>query len=200
MVKYYLSKKLLLTAVFTVAMCNLSRGLAFSDTVSVFVGDCGFAKNTPMKRCHPKRTNDIESVGISLSRNVDLEPSRYFTLKLHTGVVSMKTNERFDESYSKSTTYAFLGPLLRFPVLQKNHFDLYADLSIGVGFFSDDKFGNTNLGGHFSFRDEVSLGLGLGELKRYGVKLSIAHYSHADLLGEVNPGITIPEVNFYFKF
>ena len=63
----------------------------------------------------------------------------------------------------------------------------------GPSLMSNYRFGNTNLGGHFIWRDTLGVGVTLGQEQQLDITVRVQHYSNGDFLAK-NPGMDVPIV------
>jgi hypothetical protein len=84
-----------------------------------------------------------------------------------------------------------LAPVLRYYFFKKTYFSPYLEASIGVGCLSRTHFNTRNLGMHFTFQDELGIGVVAGKEAGFYATVSVLHYSNAHLSSH-NSGITVP--------
>jgi len=84
-----------------------------------------------------------------------------------------------------------LSPVFRFFLMKNNRFSPFIDASIGLTYLSRTRLGNRNLGMHFSFQDQLGIGVAIGRFQEFSVSLNAIHYSNASLCKH-NSGITQP--------
>lgn len=92
-------------------------------------------------------------------------------------------------------------PVLRFTFLRTRSADAYLFYSVaGPTFISHISIDGVNTGGHFTFQDNMGVGLFFGRQKKYNAEIRIGHYSNGNILPR-NPGIKIPlTFNLGFTF
>jgi hypothetical protein len=105
----------------------------------------------------------------------------------------------FDASYghwwiSKNVPNSSLNifaaaPYIRMYYAKKPCFAPYIELSVGPSYLSNTRFGCQNLGMHFAFQDQLSIGSAFGKDQRYNAAFTILHYSNASM-ANANAGIT----------
>ena len=88
------------------------------------------------------------------------------------------------------TIYAF-APVLRYYFTQTAHFSPYLEASVGPAYMNRTRFGNRNLGIHYTFQDEIGVGALYGKETGFYTTLSALHYSNARFSAH-NSGITVP--------
>jgi hypothetical protein len=84
-----------------------------------------------------------------------------------------------------------VAPVLRYYFFKKRYFSPYLEVSVGPGYLTRTQFGNRNLGMHFTFQDELGIGVVAGKEAGFYATVSILHYSNAHLSAH-NSGITVP--------
>lgn len=84
-----------------------------------------------------------------------------------------------------------VAPVLRYYFVKKRYFSPFVELSVGPGYMTRTQFGNRNLGMHFTFQDELGIGVVAGKEAGFYGTVSILHYSNAHLSAH-NSGITVP--------
>jgi hypothetical protein len=84
-----------------------------------------------------------------------------------------------------------VAPVLRYYFVKKKYFSPFVELSVGPGYLTRTQFGNRNLGMHFTFQDELGIGVVAGREAGPYATISILHYSNAHLSAH-NSGITVP--------
>gem|GEM_PF-3197442 len=93
-----------------------------------------------------------------------------------------------------------IAPIIRSYIKEFSLASPFVELSIGASYLSKTRLNGHNLGMHFSFQDQLGLGLAFGREKRLAVSLSALHYSNASL-GSHNSGITVPLIiNLNYRF
>jgi lipid A 3-O-deacylase len=94
-----------------------------------------------------------------------------------------------------------LAPVYRFFMLSDHYFLIpFIDISIGLAYLSETRFADRNLGMHFSFQDQLGMGVAFGPQHRLFASLYAIHYSNGSLCSS-NAGITIPMVlNVGYRF
>ena len=93
-----------------------------------------------------------------------------------------------------------ISPIFRFYFTKNNYISPFLDLSIGFAYLTKTRIADRRLGIHFSFQDQVGLGISLGVEQRFFVSASILHYSNGSL-SKTNAGITVPLLlNMGYRF
>ena len=75
----------------------------------------------------------------------------------------------------------------------------YISGSIGGFILPNNRMGSHDLGCNFRFRTKGSLGISLGQERRHGVQVDVAHFSNAGL-GSSNSGFNVFGVSYGFRF
>ncbi len=88
------------------------------------------------------------------------------------------------------TIYAF-APVMRYYFTKTAHFSPYLEASVGPAYMNRTRFGNRNLGMHYTFQDEIGAGAMFGSDHGAYVSLSALHYSNGRMSAH-NSGITVP--------
>jgi hypothetical protein len=99
----------------------------------------------------------------------------------------------WQNSYPLNTTiniYA-VAPIFRFYMNKSPFFSSYLEASVGPAYMNQTRFGHRNLGIHYTFQDEITLGGLFGRDKGAFIALSALHYSNGRLSSH-NSGITMP--------
>ena len=104
----------------------------------------------------------------------------------------------FQTEATKENVLAFsIFPTMRFYVLRKKGFDLYANYSlIGPTVLTSKNLDNLNTGPKITYQDTMGLGIFFGEKRSYNAELRIMHYSNGNIFTE-NSGVAVP-VQFTF--
>jgi lipid A 3-O-deacylase len=84
-----------------------------------------------------------------------------------------------------------VAPILRAYFIKNRICSPFIELSVGSSYLSRTRIGNRNLGIHFSFQDQISVGTSFGQHQEWAVSLTALHYSNASLSVH-NSGITVP--------
>ena len=106
-----------------------------------------------------------------------------------------------DFSTHREINITALAPVYRFFMLNDHYFlNPFIDISIGLAYLSETRFADRNLGMHFSFQDQLGMGVSFGPQHRLFASLYAVHYSNGSLSSS-NAGITIPMVlNLGYRF
>jgi lipid A 3-O-deacylase len=94
-------------------------------------------------------------------------------------------------SHNNATNIYAIAPVIRYLFDQYYLLTPYFELSIGVGYLTQTHFAQRNLGMHFTFQDQLGLGLAFGKEQQISMGAHALHYSNASL-SRHNGGITIP--------
>lgn len=116
----------------------------------------------------------------------------------------------FDASYghwwlhgsgpNRSVSIVSVAPYLRMYFMRRPVFSPYFEASVGPAYVSETRFGDRNLGMHYTFQDQGSLGVAFGKSQQFYVALTAMHYSNCSLANS-NAGITAPLVfNMGYRF
>jgi lipid A 3-O-deacylase len=102
---------------------------------------------------------------------------------------------------NREINIAALAPVYRYYILSDRYYvNPFIDASIGLAYLSETRFADRNLGMHFSFQDQLGMGLSFGREHRLFVSLYGVHYSNGSL-SSMNAGITIPiMLNVGYRF
>jgi hypothetical protein len=102
---------------------------------------------------------------------------------------------------NREINIAALAPVYRYFILSdKYYFNPFIDASIGFAYLSETRFADRNLGMHFSFQDQLGMGVSFGPQHRLFASLYGVHYSNGSL-SSMNAGITIPlMLNVGYRF
>lgn len=92
--------------------------------------------------------------------------------------------------YRTINIYA-IAPVLRLYLINNTKVSPFVDISIGPSYMTKTRIECRNLGEHFSFQDQLSIGAAFGVEKKLAFSLSILHYSNGSL-SSMNAGITVP--------
>jgi hypothetical protein len=93
-----------------------------------------------------------------------------------------------------------IAPVFRYYINKTALFSPYLEASVGPGYMNHTRFGKRNLGIHYTFQDEITLGGLFGKDKGVYIALSALHYSNGKLSSH-NSGITIPVMlNLGYQF
>jgi opacity protein-like surface antigen len=107
---------------------------------------------------------------------------------------------RSEKDHQKFMTISVF-PLFRFTLLRTKSFDFYLNYSLaGPTFISGLKIDDRNTGPHFTFQDNIGVGLFIGKERKLNTEVKIGHYSNGNLFTE-NDGVKIPlTVNLGYTF
>lgn len=99
----------------------------------------------------------------------------------------------FNTEATNENVFAFsIFPSMRFYLLRKNKFDLYANYSvIGPTFLTKKNIDNLNTGPKTTFQDTMGLGVFFGKQRSYNAELRIMHYSNGNIFPQ-NSGVAVP--------
>ncbi len=103
---------------------------------------------------------------------------------------------------NKDSFFTFsVFPVLRFTFLRTTKADAYLFYAVaGPTYISKKMIDAIDTGGHFTFQDNMGLGLFFGEQRKYNAEIRIGHFSNGNILTK-NPGIKIPlSFNLGFAF
>lgn len=116
----------------------------------------------------------------------------------------------FDASYghwwiNKTVLHSNLNifaaaPYIRMYYSKNPNFAPYIELSVGPAYLSSTRFGCQNLGMHFAFQDQLSVGSAFGKNQQFNAAFTVLHYSNGSMCNS-NAGITTQlALNFGYKF
>lgn len=101
---------------------------------------------------------------------------------------------------NSSVSIVSIAPYFRFYLLRKPYFAPFLEASVGAAYLNKTRFKNYNLGIHYSFQDEVSIGSSFGATQQFYVAFTALHYSNCSMASS-NAGITVPLVlNMGYRF
>jgi lipid A 3-O-deacylase len=104
-----------------------------------------------------------------------------------------------DIPYREINIFA-VAPVVRFYFMKGRYIAPYAELSIGPSYLSRTRLDDRNLGMHFAFQDQITLGATFGPQKRFSASLTALHYSNGSMCA-MNAGITVPVLlNLSYRF
>lgn len=126
------------------------------------------------------------------------------------GLISKHFSVYFDASYahwwvngdgpSRSISIASVAPYLRMYFFKKPYFSPYLEASVGPAYVNKTRFDNRNLGIHYIFQDQATVGAAFGKDQQFYAAFTIMHYSNCSLASS-NAGITAPLVfNIGYRF
>jgi hypothetical protein len=93
-----------------------------------------------------------------------------------------------------------IAPVFRFYIHKSDLFSPYLEASVGPAYMNHTRFAKRNLGIHYTFQDEITLGALFGREKGVIIALSALHYSNGRLSSH-NSGITLPVMlNLGYQF
>lgn len=105
-----------------------------------------------------------------------------------------------DDSPNKSLSIYSIAPYLRVYFTKNPTISPFFEASIGPSYLSKTRIENRNLGIHFSFQDQLTLGADFGPDQHLYASISAVHYSNGSIASS-NSGITIPIVlNVGYRF
>jgi hypothetical protein len=122
---------------------------------------------------------------------------RTFNIYFDAGVSYFRVTN--DTPYPDMTIFS-AAPVIRYTFIPRGPVKPYLDISIGVGYLSNTKFDDRNLGMRFTFQDRLGIGILFGKCDQFSLGFHGVHYSNAGLAPN-NSGITIPiVVDFGYRF
>lgn len=83
------------------------------------------------------------------------------------------------------------APILRYYFIENNSFSPFFNISLGLAYITRTRFADRNLGMHFSFQDQLGMGVTMGAKHQFSLVFNAVHYSNGSLCA-MNAGITIP--------
>lgn len=134
----------------------------------------------------------------------DLKTKNGFWLQYHRNIFHTHKRFSFDVGASISTYHSKINntffqafsvfPTFRFWVARSPKVDFYLLYSIaGPTYLTQSKIDNINLGGRFTFQDQLGMGVFIGKSKQLNIGATLGHYSNGNLLPS-NPGVEVPLV------
>ena len=108
----------------------------------------------------------------------------------------------WENSYPHNTTINIfaIAPVFRLYLHKTPLFSAYCELSVGPAYMNQTRFGHRNLGIHYTFQDEFTVGGLFGRDKGVFIAASALHYSNGRLSAH-NSGITMPlMLNMGYQF
>ena len=71
--------------------------------------------------------------------------------------------------------------------------------AIGFHLMSDDKIGDKDMGGNFTFADHISAGAQFGGKLQHELSLRLQHFSNAGIYSS-NPGVNFAAIRYGYNF
>ena len=107
---------------------------------------------------------------------------------------------RFEHGHQEFVTISVF-PLFRFTLLHTKSLYFYLNYSLaGPYFISGLKTDDRNTGPHFTFQDNIGVGLLMGKERKLNTEVKIGHYSKGNLFTE-REGVKVPlTVNLGYTF
>lgn len=104
----------------------------------------------------------------------------------------------FNTEATNEKVLAFsIFPSMRFYLLRRNKFDMYANYSlIGPTFLTKGNLDNLNTGPKITYQDTMGLGFFFGKKRQYNAEFRIMHYSNGNIFTN-NSGVAVP-IQFTF--
>ncbi len=84
-----------------------------------------------------------------------------------------------------------VAPYFRYFLVRSTKVSPYIEASIGLSYIDKTQMGKRNQGIHFTFQDQLGIGLAYGAEQRFFTTFSALHYSNCRLSAH-NSGITVP--------
>ena len=166
----------------------------------------GYGINNALEKASLFWGGDVEIYqGLSLTyrRNI-FHSAKYFALDLGVNASSWQT-KGIDDVYNipnKESFFTFsVFPVFRFNFLHTQPLDAYFYYSVaGPTYISKTKIDNVETGEHFTFQDNIGLGLFFGEKRNLNAEIKIGHYSNGNIF-PLNGAVKIPvSLNFGYAF
>ena len=175
---YYLFQKLHLAKTYTESYIfhkNLIQLAGFSTNI------WNPAINQWVKAIHLK-----SGLSLMYERNI-FHTHKYFSFDLGTNIATYRSTAN-----NTSVEALSVFPAFRLWFFHSRLADFYLKLIVaGPTYISQSQVDGINLGSHFIFEDQFSLGTLLGKNKNFSIAAGITHYSNGGLFPE-NPGIQVP--------
>lgn len=93
-----------------------------------------------------------------------------------------------------------VAPYLRYYFGRNYYSSPFIEGSIGFAYLSKTRIDNRNLGAHFQFQDQITMGVTAGAKQEWDVGLGFVHYSNARL-SDHNSGFSAPlNLNIGYRF
>jgi hypothetical protein len=103
------------------------------------------------------------------------------------------------QPYSSLSIYS-IAPYVRIYFWKTSCLSPYFEGSVGFSYLTKTRIEDRNQGIHFSFQDQIGLGVAYGAEQRFYTTLSVLHYSNASLSNH-NQGMTLPLIlNMGYRF
>lgn len=137
------------------------------------------------------------SSGLSLNyqRNI-FHGVRIFSLDWGASISFWKSNINKEKFYTLS-----IYPVLKWTLIRTKPMDIYCFYTLaGPTYISKTILDNKELGRHFTFQDNMGMGLFFGEERNYNIEMKIGHFSNGDLFPS-NEGVKVPlSLNLGYSF
>jgi hypothetical protein len=145
----------------------------------------------------PKDPSSLRGYQLMLSYDPAKFQWRTFNIFFDGGISQFRVTN--DTPY-RNMTIISAAPVIRYTFKPRGFVKPYLDISIGVGYLSNTKFDDRNLGIRFTFQDRIGIGVLFGKCDEFSLGIHGVHYSNAGLAPH-NSGITIPiAVDFGYRF
>ena len=148
------------------------------------------------------KVGDFESFGVPVFWVGEVKAAQSFSITYQR--LAFRTQKLFSLDWGVSVTYfnteatnenvfAFsIFPTMRFYVLRKKGFDMYANYAvIGPTLLTKKNLDNLNTGPKTTFQDTMGLGIFFGKKRSYNAELRIMHYSNGNIFPQ-NSGVAVP--------
>lgn len=162
------------------SLCVLPlSAMAIQNGVAVSYGSHAFGSEMP---------NGIQGYNIAYTMQPDSWQWGNFALLLNFSYGHYFTNDY--SSNSVLNTYA-IAPVIRWYFATNSIATPFLTGSVGPAYLSNTRIGDRDLGVHYSFQDQLGLGLAYGKSKQFYTTLQFLHYSNAGI-SQHNNGMTLP--------
>jgi len=166
----------------------------------------GYGINNSLEKVSLFWGGDVEvKQGLSLSyfRNIFHSP-KYFGLDLGVNVSGWQTKGIGNDLSNpvKETFFTMsVFPVFRFNFLHTLPLDAYMYYSVaGPSYISKTIIDHVETGEHFTFQDNIGVGMFFGEKRNYNAEIKIGHYSNGNIY-PVNGAVKIPlSINIGYAF
>ena len=166
----------------------------------------GYGINNAFEKAYLFWGGDAEVYqGLSLNyqRNI-FHSSKYFALDWGVNASSWQTKGIGSELSNPNKESFFtlsVFPVLRFNFLHTKPLDAYFYYSVaGPTYISKTIIDGANTGQHFTFQDDMGIGLFFGENRNWNTEIKIGHYSNGNIFPQ-NAAVKIPlSLNFGYAF
>ncbi len=185
------------------AIENANNGYFFPENIlqlSYGTSELGFGVNRFFGMS--LHVGNFESFGIPVFWVGDVKAKNTYSITYQR--LAFRTRKNFSLDWGVSVTafqteltsnpiFAFsIFPTLRFYLLRKEKYDMYANYSvIGPTYLTKANIDNLKSGPRITFQDKMGFGFFFGEKRKYNIEFRIMHYSNGNNFTE-NSGVAVP--------